>query len=135
MDLRLLELFVRVAEIGSINRASANLGLSQPALSRHMAALEHQIGSKLLIRARSGVQLTDAGRLLVERAQPLLRQILQLKEQLREKATGRLAIGLPSAWQHLINTPFVESLTRQFPDIALRVHEGVSNLLWARMRF
>ena len=129
MDLQLVERFLRVAELGSINRAAANLGLSQPALSRHMAALEHQIGSELLLRSRSGVLLTEAGRTLADRARPLLRQISLMTEQVKQKASGQLAIGTPPAWQHLITAPFVQSIKTQFPAIALRVHESVSHLL------
>ena len=129
MDLQLVELLLRVAELGSINRAAANLGLSQPALSRHIAALEHQVGSELLLRSPRGVRLTEAGRTLADRARPLLRQISLLTEQVRQKASGQLAIGTPSAWQHLITAPFVESVKARFPAIALRVHEAVSHLL------
>jgi len=64
VDSRLIEYFLRVAELGSINRAATDLRLSQPALSRHIALLEHQLRAKLFTRTRGGVQLTEAGTLL-----------------------------------------------------------------------
>jgi len=129
MDLRHLECFARVAELGSINKAAANLHLSQPALSRHIAALEHEMGTQLFTRSRGGVHLTDAGRLLSERVHPLLRQFTILKEQVGERAAGQLSIGTPPAWHHLFTAHFVERITAQHPGIALRVYEGVSNVL------
>ena len=129
MDFRLLEFFLRVVELGSINKAAANLHLSQPALSRHIGTLEHEMGSKLFTRTQGGVHLTDAGALLADRARPLLRQFAILKEQVGEKAVGHLSIGTPPAWHHLFTSPFVEKLTVQHPGVSLRVYEGVSNVL------
>lgn len=54
MDVRLLDYFLRVAELGSINKAAASLRLSQPALSRHIALLEHEMGNKLFHRSQGG---------------------------------------------------------------------------------
>ncbi|MES2878538.1 MAG: LysR family transcriptional regulator [Pseudomonadota bacterium] len=129
MDFQLIEYFLRVVELGSINKAASSLGLSQPSLSRHISALEHMMGSKLFTRTQSGVQLTESGQLLSEKARPLLRQFTMLKEQVAQKANGQLAIGIPPSWKYLFTAPFVEKLTSQFPGIALRVYEGVSNVL------
>ena len=129
MDSRLLEYFLRVAELGSINKTAVDLHLSQPALSRHIAALEHEMGTKLFNRTQGGVHLTEAGKLLADRARPLLRQFTILKEQVGEKAAGQLAIGIPPSWQHVFTSPFVEKLVGQYPEVKLRVYEGVSNVL------
>lgn len=129
MDNRLLDYFLRVAELGSINKAAASLNLSQPALSRHMSALEHEMRAPLLIRTQSGVHLTEAGQILAARARPLLKQFSLLKEQVGLTAAGQLAIGTPPAWHHLFTAPFAERLLKEHPGIALQLHEGVSNLL------
>lgn len=129
MDLHLLEYFVRVVELGSINKAAASLHISQPALSRHIAALEHEMKTALFTRTRGGVQVTDAGRLLSDRVRPLLRQFTMLKEQVGEHAAGLLSIGIPPAWHHLLTVHFVERLTAHNPGISLRMYEGVSNVL------
>ncbi|MGI2036084.1 LysR family transcriptional regulator [Rhizobium panacihumi] len=133
MDLRLLEYFLRVAELGSINRAAADLRLSQPALSRHIALLEHEMGTALFNRTRSGVTLTSPGELLSERARPLLRQFTILKEQVGEKAVGQLAIGINYGWENVFASTFVAKMSIQHPGIALRIYEGVSNLLLDHM--
>ena len=129
MDSNLLHYFMRVSELGSINRAAADLNLSQPALSRHIAALEHEMGGELFTRTHGGVVLTEAGKVLADRARPLLRQFALIKEQVGEKAAGHLAIGIPQAWQHVFTSPFVRALSTLYPHVSLRVFEGVSNVL------
>ena len=129
MDSRLLEYFLRVAELGSINKAAADLRLSQPALSRHVGSLEHEMGTKLFNRSQGGVQLTDAGKLLSDRARPLLRQFTMLKAQIGEQAAGQLAIGIPPTWQRAFTSTFAERMIDQYPNVTLRLHEGVSHVL------
>ena len=129
MESRILEYYLRVAELGSINKAAADLHLSQPALSRHVAALEHEMGTQLFTRTQGGVLLTESGKLLADRARPLLRQFAILKEQVSEMATGQVAIGIPTSWQYVFTSPLVERMVERFPGVTLRVHEGVSNVL------
>lgn len=70
MESRILEYVMRVAELGSINKAATDLQISQPSLSRHVSSLEAELGVQLFTRTQGGVQLTDAGRLLTERGRP-----------------------------------------------------------------
>lgn len=129
MDVRLLESFLRVAELGSINRAAADLNLSQPALSRHVASLEHEMGAELFSRSHGGVRLTDAGQLLAERLRPLLRQFASLKQQVGEKAAGQLTVGISPSWHHVFTTEFVAAMVAQRPAVSLRIYEDVSHVL------
>lgn len=129
MDLLLLEYFLRTMEFGSINRAAADLNISQPAMSRHIALLEREMGGKLFTRTRNGVTLTSAGQLLADRARPLLRHYVMVKEQVGEKVAGQLAIAVPQVLQNVVTSPFAVSLARQHPNVALRVYDGVSNVL------
>lgn len=129
MDSHVLEYFLRVVELGSINKAATDLHLSQPALSRHIASLEHELNAQLFVRNHGGVQLTDAGQLLSDRARPILRQLTILKGQVGERSTGQLAIGIPPSWQGVFTSLLVERMVAQFPAVTLRVHEGVSNVL------
>lgn len=127
MDSRLIDYFLRVAELGSINKAAADLRLSQPALSRHIALLEHQLRAKLFTRTRGGVQLTEAGTLLLERARPILRQLTSLIDQVGDRAAGQLSIGITPSWRDLFTSNLVERLVAEYPGVRLRVHEGVSH--------
>jgi LysR family nitrogen assimilation transcriptional regulator len=67
MNLNQVEYFLRVAELGSINRAAKELGLSQPALSRSLSQLEHDLGQQLVVRCRTGITITEAGSVLASR--------------------------------------------------------------------
>ncbi len=133
MDSRLLDHFLRVVELGSINRAASDLHLSQPSLSRHIAALEHELGTPLFNRSKGGVTLTEAGRLLADRARPLLSQFALLEEQLGE-TQGPLAIGIPPSWHHVFTSGFIERMLTDTPGVKLRVHEGVSHVLREHMQ-
>jgi LysR family nitrogen assimilation transcriptional regulator len=126
---KFLEYFLRVAELGSINRAAVDLHLSQPALSRHMAALEHGMRVKLLHRSSGGVRLTEAGSRLCERARPLLREIALLQEELSGQVTGNVALGMPPSWRQMITAPLVKRLVSESPRLAVRVYEGINNVL------
>jgi len=129
MDVRVLEYFLRVVELGSINRAAQELGLSQPSLSRWLSLLEHDIGSPLLIRARKGVHPTDAGQQLAERAQPILRQLDLLHDEVGSAAVSQVALAMPYSIRNLVTAPFVEGLADEATHINLRLHEGMSHAI------
>jgi len=73
MELRSLHYFVRIAELGSITRASAHLHVAQPALTRHVQRLEDELDVTLFTRANRGVRLTEGGQRLLESALRILR--------------------------------------------------------------
>ena len=82
MDLKQLESFVRVAELGSFTRAGIALGVQQPLLSRHVRQLEVELRQNLLDRNGRGVTLTEAGRVLLEHAKGILHQVEVAQEDL-----------------------------------------------------
>jgi LysR family nitrogen assimilation transcriptional regulator len=129
VDARLLGYFLRIVEHGSINRAADELGLAQPSLSRWIAILEHDVGRPLLIRTRRGIQLTDAGALLVERSPSILHQIDLLLQEIGGKTSAQVAIGLTPSMQHVVTAPFVEACAADQPNVMLRVYEGINNAL------
>ncbi|HKR40658.1 MAG TPA: LysR family transcriptional regulator [Paraburkholderia sp.] len=129
MDSRLIEYFLRVAELGSINKAASDLRLSQPAMSRHIALLEHQMRAKLFTRTQGGVTLTEAGTLLLERAGPILRQLSKLVEEVGDRAAGQLSIGVAPSWQHMFTSVYISQLVQEFPGVSFRIHEGASHEL------
>lgn len=129
MNSKLLEYFLRAAELGSINKAAVDLRLSQPALSRNIALLEHEMGSALFVRGRGGVSLTEAGKLLYEQSRPLLRQFTLLKEQIGEIAHGQVAVGFPPSWRNVLTVQFAELLLASNPEIRIRISETVSHSL------
>jgi LysR family nitrogen assimilation transcriptional regulator len=86
MELRQLEYFVHVAELGSFTRASNFLSIAQPVLSRQVRALEIEFRQALLERNGRGVTLTEAGKRFLEHGRGVLSQI----ERAHGGRSGRL---------------------------------------------
>jgi DNA-binding transcriptional LysR family regulator len=74
MELRHLRYFVAVAEELNVRQAAARLHLSQPPLSRQIHDLEDEVGTKLFVRSKSGMRLTEAGRTFLKEARSILAQ-------------------------------------------------------------
>jgi LysR family nitrogen assimilation transcriptional regulator len=129
MDLNQLEYFLRVAESGSINRAAKELGLSQPALSRSLSQLEHDLGQQLLVRCRTGITITEAGSILASRGLALLREAGAIREELANDPAGRVVVGMPAALRHLVTLPALQAMRSTSPGTAVRVHEGFNVFL------
>ena len=80
IDQRQLRYFIEVATVGSINKAAERLHIAQPALSRRMHQLEHELGVSLMVRRPSGVTLTPAGRKLLGRAAAIVDELQRLRD-------------------------------------------------------
>jgi len=113
-----------VIEEGSVNRAAVRLRITQPALSRQMKALEHEIGGRLLERETSGVKPTGLGHALVKAMRPLIAQHDEVMAALRRQARGErseLRVGyLMSAAQRLL-TPALQRLRQSQPQLKLKL--------------
>jgi DNA-binding transcriptional LysR family regulator len=96
MDLRRLEIFAKVVELGSFSRAAQALSLTQPTVSEHVRALEDELGVQLLDRLGRGAAPTRAGQLLLGYAQRLLalsREARQAIDQFQGRLSGELVVG------------------------------------------
>jgi DNA-binding transcriptional LysR family regulator len=95
-----LKLFVRTAQTGSFSRAARDLGLTQPVVSRTIAALEKDLGTALFTRTTRAVALTDAGRELLTRIEPILSDLEDAYHAARSSAElrGVLRIGMSSSF-------------------------------------
>lgn len=95
-DLDVLDLLVSVAELGSLGAAARRHGITQPAASMRISALERRMRVKLLDRGPTGSELTDAGRGVVEHARPVLAAVRDLVDdidRLRAAQATRLRIA------------------------------------------
>src|SRR3546814_19153908 len=113
MNILSLRYFLKIAEHGSITRAAAELHITQPALTRHVAHLEDQLRVKLLMRHGRGVRLTEPGRMLTTRARSMLADIDIISEELLARKTetqGELSVGLPWSWSEGNTEPVVKRL-------------------------
>ena len=129
MELRQLEYFVRVAELGSFSRASRALDIAQPALSRQIRQLEVEFRQTLLNRNGRGVSLTDSGALLLEHGRGILHQVARVREELgggRQGLAGRVALGLPPSLTRVLAVPIMRRFRAQLPDARLSITEGLT---------
>ena len=89
LDVTRLRVLVAVARHGSITGAARALNYAQPSISHHIARLEAETGARLLQRAGRGVELTDAGRLLAERAAEIIGRLDAAEAELAAHVGGR----------------------------------------------
>ena len=129
MDLRQLEYFVRVAELGSFTRAAVALGVAQPALSRQVRLLEVELRQNLLVRNGRGALPTEAGKLLLEHGRGILHQVERAREELgriRGALAGRVAIGLPPSVAKVLAVPLIRECRKRMPEATLSISESLS---------
>jgi LysR family nitrogen assimilation transcriptional regulator len=129
VDLKQLEYFVRVAELGSFTRASVVLEIAQPALSRQVRLLEVELRQNLLTRNGRGVTPTEAGKLLLEHGRGILHQVARTYEELgrvRGALAGRVCLGLPPSMSKALTVPITREFRKRLPNAALSVSEGLS---------
>lgn len=133
MDLRGIRYFVQIADCGSITRAAGSLGVAQPALSRHMQSMEEELGMQLLVRLPRGVRLTGPGRQFLDHCRRALRELERGKEELRaenESPRGQVIFGVSPTLGPLLVPGVVERVRRQCPQVALKIVEHFSTLLF-----
>jgi len=132
MELRELRNFMRVARAGSVSRAATELRLAQPALSRQIRKLEHELGVPLFARHGRGVRLSTAGALLLERAEEITRLVHETGEEIRGNRAhdgGRITVGVPPVAGRLLIPSFVDSFQKAWPRTTLHIREGVTSSL------
>lgn len=132
MEIRQLRYFIAVATHGSFTKASEKLYIAQPALSRHIQLLEEEFGVKLLVRTPRGVEPTEAGLRLREKAEFILSYMAEIKSSLSQASTepsGQLVIGMAPSLAVLLAPWLIEESTRRYPRLKLRIMEGLSVFL------
>ncbi len=129
MNLKHLESFVRVAELGSFSKASRVLDVAQPALSRQVRQLETDLHETLLLRNGRGASLTDAGKRLFEHGVQILQRVALAREDLgaqRDVAVGHVTIGMPPSIGRRLTLPLIEGFRERWPRARLTIVEGLS---------
>lgn len=132
MNLKQIEYFLRVAELGSFTRASVVLGVTQPSLSRQIRLLEVELRQSLLHRNGRGVELTAAGQCFLEHGQTVVQAVeraVGALGDLRSDPRGRVVVGLPSRVARVLTTSLVRSFRHEFPHASITIAEGLSSVL------
>jgi DNA-binding transcriptional LysR family regulator len=131
-DLRDLELFVAVADCGSIARAAERAHTVPSAISKRLSDMEELLGTPLITRGTRGITLTPAGHTLLTRARLLLAEATQLEDELASYARGarghvRLFANISAIVEFL--PAALASFLQQHPDIRLHLEEHVSDVI------
>ncbi len=117
-----VQLFIRIVETGSFSKASADLGVTQPTATKHVAALEAKLGARLLNRNTRGVSATEIGALYYEKCKTIQRDLEEadnLASLLQSKVGGLLRISTSVAFGRRVVTPLALAFMREHPDISI----------------
>lgn len=132
MDIRELRYFVQVARAGSFSAAASRLNVAQPALSRQLKKLEDELGAQLLTRHGRGVEITEAGAILLGEAEALIEHLAETVERVRggrPMIVGQVALGVAPTSGQLIVPELYEEFRKRWPDATLVIREGISSQL------
>lgn len=130
MELRQVRYFVAVAELGSMGRAAAELGVVTSALSQQISRLEGELATRLLQRSKSGVVPTDAGLAFLRQAQLMLRHADAAVQAARQsRLSGQVSIGLAPTTASVLGLPLIEAMRARYPEVRLHLVEALSGHL------
>ncbi len=129
MNFRQLEYFAAVAEAKSISRASRELHVAQPPISRQIALLEDELGVQLFLRSNKGIELTEAGRCLYQQSEQMFQSLRMMADSVRDVDAGlrgQVKLGviysdLPMVMEHL------KAYHREYPQVELYIRMGSPN--------
>src|SRR5579864_6836239 len=136
MDLRHARTFVTVAELGTVSKAALRLRIAQPALSRQLIDLEHELGLRLFDRVGRRLLLTGEGEQLLTGCRVLLNFASAVTEQaqlLRHGDTGVLKVaGSP---QHIesVLSQFLLRYAERYPQVQVKISEGTGSEILAML--
>jgi len=138
MDLKQLEYFVAVVDLGGFSRASRLLGVAQPAISRQLRSLEVELRQSLLLRNGRGAVPTEAGKRLLAHARGILQQVERARlevDEVKGTPVGHVAIGLPPTLARVLTAPIVRDFRQRFPHATVSIVEGLSATIqeWVRV--
>ena len=132
MNFLQLRYFASVADLKSLTKAAQSLRISQPALTRQVRLLEEDVGTPLFLRHHRGVQLTESGVLLRDRAAIILRLLDEAHSEISKRSlntSGTIRIGFPPSVGSLLLTAITNEAQSRLPHLTIHLVEGLSHLL------
>jgi LysR family hydrogen peroxide-inducible transcriptional activator len=132
MEIHQLTYFVAVAETGSFTRAAGRCNVAQPSLSQQIMKLEQELGEPLFDRLPRRVILTEAGRMLLPRANSILSELQDIKQGLNEDiedGRGLLSVGFIPTVAPFVLPRVIKRFSQDFPLATLSVQEDLTEIL------
>lgn len=132
IDFHDLFAFVHVARQQSFSRAAGQLRVAQSALSRRVARLEHMMAVKLVAREGRGIRLTDAGTILLERSEDLMRNLTAVFTEVRTLArepTGHVRVAFTPTTGQILAPLLVKHCKERLPGVTLELREGFTGYI------
>jgi len=132
VDLRQLEIFAKVAELGSFSKAAESLHLTQPTVSEHIRTLEDEFGARLLDRLGRGAAVTRAGQLLLSYAHRMLglsREARQAMDGFQGRMIGELLIGASTIPGEYVLPAMIGRFKDKYPDISTTLLIGGTQMV------
>jgi DNA-binding transcriptional LysR family regulator len=123
MDILRIRSFVTVARLGHLTRASEVLHVTQPAVTAHIKTMEQELGIALFRRAPGRIELTEAGEVLLPKAEKVLsvfNALLSSAREIKGEVTGSLSIALVDDPEFLRLGPFLRGVRAAFPLLQLK---------------
>ncbi len=117
-----LQLFVRVCETGSLTRAAADLGVTQPTATKHIASLEKRLGARLFHRSTRGVTPTEVGAAYYDQCKSITLQLDaadNLAALMNSRVQGQLRINCSVAFGRRVLVPLVLRYLQQHPEVTV----------------
>ena len=137
IDFELYRIFYTVANNKNITKASIELNISQPAISKSIKNLEEQLGGKLFVRTKRGVILTEEGKEFYNYIKQAIEYISNAESKFTELInleTGCIRIGIGSTLTKEFLLPYLEEFHRLYPKIDIEIVTNMSSELFPKLR-
>lgn len=134
--LKQLSIFAKLAETGNMSEAAMSLGLTQPAVSQQLRAMESELALQLFERVPKGMELTPAGRELLGAAQAVLnaaREFGDTADRAAQRFAGSIRFGVTPTLGPYLMPAVIKTLHERYPGIRIFIREGILSLQQAEL--
>lgn len=137
IDFELYRIFYVVANNGNITKASEELNISQPAISKSIKNLEEQLGGTLFVRTKRGVTLTEEGKEFYKYIKHAIEYINNAENKFTDLInleTGSIRIGISTTLTKEFLLPYLEEFHEKYPKIDIQIDTNISTELLYKLR-
>ncbi|MEG1015315.1 MAG: LysR family transcriptional regulator [Bacilli bacterium] len=137
INFELYRVFYAVANAGNITKASNEMMISQPAISKSIKNLEQQLGGQLFVRTKRGVILTDEGKEFynyIKQAMEYIRNAENKFTDLINLETGSIRIGVSATLTKEFLLPYIKEFHKNYPKIDIQIVTNITSELIPKLR-